>query len=283
MYVSTVYEAFHQGHPLGNPINWNDGGKKVLSYLTGRLYCYMEGSRNTFQWEDPMSGERKWELSGDMVASWARNHNSRGSASNLCHRQWNIVQKPRFYLKVTQVLHFSRTVKNTEVHSLQYHPKIFFPLYGLSASYLPQCPFSFSSLEVEPGILLDPSNKIETSPRYCHMTKFWATSLSASVEGNSWKISSECVSRPCLFLPPLCWQQYRWSDWNWNSYFAPGESMLKTMEWEKRKTLSPWCSWNSHDGDELPTFGLFKMIEEEEQSSVLGKLFFFREFSVACS
>ena len=59
MCVSTVYEAIHQGHPLGNSINRNDGGKKVHSYLPRRLYGYMEGNRKTFQWQDSMSDKQK--------------------------------------------------------------------------------------------------------------------------------------------------------------------------------------------------------------------------------
>lgn len=38
MFVSTVYEAINQGPPLGNPVNWNDGGKKALSAPIERLH-----------------------------------------------------------------------------------------------------------------------------------------------------------------------------------------------------------------------------------------------------
>ena len=57
-----------------------------------------------------------------------------------------MVQKPRLYFKMTEVLHFLRIVKNIEVHSLQHYLKILFLYYmGRLLVIHPNTHFSFFS------------------------------------------------------------------------------------------------------------------------------------------
>ena len=60
-----------------------------------------------FSGRSPCMVARITDLVVNVVARWALSHSSCGSASNLGQRQWHLVQKPRFYFKITQILHFT--------------------------------------------------------------------------------------------------------------------------------------------------------------------------------